>query len=66
MLEFISENLATIAVAAIVAAVVVLIIVKLVKDHKNGVGSCSCGSACAGCPNAAMCHTHMNAPKGRR
>ena len=55
MLSFITENLSTIIVGAVVAAVVVLIVLKLRKDKKKGT-SCSCGSACSGCPSSGMCH----------
>ncbi len=61
MLEFLSANLATILVGVAVLAIVALIVYNMIRAHKKG-GS-SCGSACAGCPNAGICHAH--APKDR-
>ncbi len=54
MLEFLTANLATILLALAIAVIVVAIIAGMVRDRKRGVSSC--GSACAGCPNAALCH----------
>ena len=54
MLQWFSENLATIIVCAVLALVTVLIVVKLVRDRKSG--KASCGGNCAGCPNCGGCH----------
>lgn len=54
MLQWFSENLATIIVCAVLALVTVLIVVKLVRDRKSG--KASCGGSCAGCPNCGGCH----------
>ncbi len=54
MLTWLSDNLATIVVAAILLAIVVLIIVKMVRDRRNGKNSCGCG--CESCPSRGVCH----------
>lgn len=54
MLQWFSENLATIIVCAVLALVTVLIVVKLVRDRKSG--KASCGGNCAGCQNCGGCH----------
>ncbi len=53
MIQWFSENLATIIVAAIVFAVLALVVVKMIRDKKRGKGGCSCG--CGGCPHASAC-----------
>ncbi|HOM03358.1 MAG TPA: FeoB-associated Cys-rich membrane protein [Acetivibrio sp.] len=52
MIEFITENLATIIISAILLALGVLAVLKIRKDKKKG--SCSCG--CSGCPQSQICH----------
>lgn len=54
MMEFLSENIATIIVCILLMAVVLLVISKLRKDKKAGKSACGC--KCAGCPNASVCH----------
>lgn len=54
MLEFLSQNLATIIVSLILAAVVVLVVIKMYKDKKAGKSACGC--KCSGCPNSSVCH----------
>ncbi|MBQ8825401.1 MAG: FeoB-associated Cys-rich membrane protein [Ruminococcus sp.] len=54
MLEWISQNLATIIISVIVIAVVATIIIKMMRDKKNGKTSCGCG--CDNCPSSSMCH----------
>lgn len=54
MIDFFSENIATIIVGLIVLAIVLLIIFKLIKDKKKGKSSCGCG--CEHCQNASACH----------
>ena len=51
MLAWIVQNLATIVVCAVLLLVTVLIVVKLVRDRKQGKGSC--GANCAGCAHCA-------------
>ncbi len=60
MLDFLSQNIGTIAVLLVVLAVVALIIFRLVKNKKKGKSSCGCNCRC--CPNSALCHS--NAKKG--
>ena len=54
MFAWIVQNLATIVVCAVLLLVTVLIVVKLVRDRKQGKGSC--GANCADCANAGCCH----------
>lgn len=54
MLNFISENMATILGSAIVASVFILIVTKQIKDKKSGKSGCGCG--CGNCPNNGVCH----------
>ncbi len=54
MLEFLSQNIATIIISLVLAAVVGLIVAKLYKDKKAGKSSCGCKCSC--CPNAGACH----------
>lgn len=56
MINFITQNVATIIVCSMLAIVITLIINKLVKDHKSGKSSCGC--SCNSCPAAGMCHKH--------
>ncbi len=52
-INFISENLGTIAVGASVLCLVALLVLKLVKDKKAGKSGCSCG--CSSCPMSGKC-----------
>ena len=56
MLDFLRENLSTIIIGLIILAVVAGIIVKMIRDKKNGKGSCSCDCGCESCPSSAICH----------
>lgn len=58
MLEFIHNNIATIAVSALLFGVVVAIIVRLVKNKKQGKSSCGCG--CSNCAMSGICHKPDN------
>ena len=51
MLEFISQNLATIIISAVVFAVIILDIVYLVRKKKQGKNICGCNgcNGCSGC-----------------
>lgn len=44
----------TILVSAILLVIVGLIIYRLIKNKKEGKGSCSCG--CSGCAMSDVCH----------
>ena len=54
MLQWLSENLATVIISLILLSVVALVIVKTVKNKKQGKSSCGCG--CSSCPMSASCH----------
>ncbi len=54
MLDWLSENIATVAVSAVLLAIVGLVIFKMIKDRKKGVGGCGCG--CGGCAMSEYCH----------
>lgn len=49
MLAWLAANLGTIVVTLILIGIVTAIIVKMVKDKKQGKGSCGCG-----CEHCAM------------
>ena len=49
MLQWICENIGTIAVGLVLLAVVVLIVRIMMRDKKQG--KSSCGGNCAGCHN---------------
>ena len=55
MLQFITDNLGTAVVGLIVLAIVAACLYRLIADKKQG--KSSCGAGCAGCPNAALCHS---------
>ncbi|MBQ7411471.1 MAG: FeoB-associated Cys-rich membrane protein [Clostridia bacterium] len=54
MLEFIKNNIATIAISILLLAIVAGIIVRLVKNKKQGKSSCGCG--CSNCAMSGICH----------
>lgn len=54
MIAFLSENIATIIGALIVFGVFFAVILRLIRKHKKGEGSCSCG--CGGCASSEICH----------
>ncbi|MBP5416601.1 MAG: FeoB-associated Cys-rich membrane protein [Clostridiales bacterium] len=54
-MEWLKNNIGTIAVSLILAAIVILIIVKMIRDKKKGKASCGCG--CANCAMSATCHS---------
>ncbi len=56
MINFLLNNIGTIAISLIILLVVSAIIIKLIKDKKKGKSSCGCG--CENCPSAGMCHKH--------
>ena len=53
IINFIGQNIGTIAVGAAVILIVGLLILKLIKDKKSGKGGCSCG--CSSCPMSKSC-----------
>lgn len=54
MLEWISQNLATIIIALIIVVIVAGIVIKMMRDKKSGKTSCGCG--CENCPSSSICH----------
>ena len=56
MFEWLAANLATIIVALVLLAVVVLVIRKMIRDKRQGKGSCSCGGSCGSCGACSACH----------
>ncbi|MGN0447631.1 MAG: FeoB-associated Cys-rich membrane protein [Acutalibacteraceae bacterium] len=52
-MEFLTENIGTIAVLAVIVLIIGAIIFKMRKDKKEGKSSCGCG--CSGCPNESFC-----------
>ncbi len=61
MIEFITNNLATIAISILLLGVVVAIIVRLVKNKKQGKSSCGCG--CSNCAMSGICHGEQSEEK---
>ncbi len=55
MMDWLTENGATIAVGAFVAILLGLVVYKMIKDKKNGKNGCGCG--CQNCALADKCHT---------
>lgn len=54
MLQWISENIGTIAVGLVLLAVVILIVRIMMRDKKQG--KSSCGGNCASCGGCCACH----------
>ena len=54
MLAWLAANLGTIVITLILIGIVTAIIVKMVKDKKQGKGSCGCG--CEHCAMHGKCH----------
>ncbi len=54
MLEFIQNNIGTLAVGAVLLAIIAAAAWRVISDKRKGRSSCSCG--CSGCPNAGLCH----------
>ena len=52
-MDFITQNMGTIAVLLVLALVVALIINKMRRDKKAGKGGCGCG--CSGCAMKDCC-----------
>ena len=60
MLDWLSQNCSTLLIGAALLAVIIAIIVYLIKNRRQGKGSCSCG--CAGCPMSGSCHQSDGLP----
>ena len=60
MLEWLSQNIATIIICAVLAVIFGLMLWSLLRDKKKGKSSC-CGG-CAGCAMAGHCHPHTVKP----
>ena len=58
MLQWICENIGTIAVGLVLLAVVILIVRIMMRDKKQG--KSSCGGNCAGCAACGVCHNKSN------
>lgn len=54
MLQWICENIGTIAVGLVLLAVVILIARGMIRDKKQG--KSSCGGNCASCGGCGCCH----------
>ena len=54
MLQWICENIGTIAVGLVLLAVVILIVRIMMRDKKQG--KSSCGGNCASCGGGCACH----------
>jgi hypothetical protein len=54
MLEFITQNLATIIIGAVVFLILAAIVFKMIKDKRNHKSSCGCG--CDNCASSDICH----------
>ena len=52
-MDFLIQNMGTIAVLLVLAVIVGLIVNKLRKDKKSGKGGCGCG--CSGCAMKDSC-----------
>ena len=56
MIEFLSQNAATLLVGSGVLLLVALSILKMARDKKRGRSACgSCGGGCGGCAMAGSC-----------
>ncbi len=54
MLDWLSQNAATVIISVILIAVVALVLAYLIKNKRQGKTTCGCG--CKGCPNESLCH----------
>lgn len=61
MLNWISNNLATIIISLVILGVVAKIISGMIKDKRSGNGGCGSGcSGCSGCGSANSCSAPDN------
>ncbi len=58
-MDFLTQNIGTVAVLLVLAIIVVLIIRQMRKDKKQG-KSCTCGNSCSGCAMKGSCHQIKN------
>lgn len=58
ILEFLIQNVGTIAVSLVLAFIVALLVWSLVKDKRAG--RSGCGGGCQGCPMSGKCHGGAN------
>lgn len=56
MLQWLSQNIGTIAVCAVLLAVITAIIIYLIRNKKQGKNSCNCGYGCTNCAMKDTCH----------
>lgn len=57
MLNFFSDNIGTIIVAAVLSVIIGAIVFSIIRNKKKGKNSCSCGcTGCAGCAMKDSCH----------
>ena len=54
MLTWLTENLGTIIITLALICIVVFIVIGMIKDSKQGKGSCGCG--CEHCAMHGKCH----------
>ena len=57
MLEWISQNVATIIICAALIGIVTAIIASMVRNKLKGKSSCGCVCGCADCPMSSSCHS---------
>ena len=55
MLDWISQNLATILISLVLIVICALIVLKMYRNKKQGKTSCGCG--CSACAMKDMCHS---------
>ena len=55
-MEWLLNNIGTIAVILVLGGIVVLIVTGMVRSKKQGKATCSCGGSCGCCPMAGKCH----------
>ena len=60
MLDFLSQNLATIIISLVLIVICALIVIKMRRNKKQGKTSCGCG--CSACAMSGMCHPQNAAP----
>lgn len=61
MLQWLSEHLSTVLVAAGLLALIIWIIKGMIANHQKGKSACGCGcgcSGCSGCSTGSMLEKH--------
>lgn len=56
MMQFLTDYGSSIIVALIVVLIVFLVVRSMLKNKKDGKGSCSCGGSCESCGACGYCH----------